>query len=270
MNAKALLALAAYLAFAVYGYSWWKSKCKNDCNGCKDTAAVTGGNVAASNLPLSFNWNDTTAVKGEGFAAYRADQVKNLGPSDTLQIKTWYYDGEPNGETVAQQRAEAIRRLYPDLPADRIKIITEKRPAEDKYKNEKFIAQELSILGNKNSLVKKDGDNIIIRFATNSSNKQVEKEIDDYLSQLATDMKANPNQAVLVRGHTDDVGNEDKNLQLSQSRAEFVKGLLVAKGAAADKITAEGKGEMAPIADNKTEEGRRLNRRVELTLYNNQ
>lgn len=72
---------------------------------------------------------------------------------------------------------------------------------------------------------------------------------------------------VRLAGHTDNVGSSEANKALSQARAESVKKQLVAFGCAENTISAFGYGDLQPIADNSTEEGRQLNRRVEITLY---
>jgi OOP family OmpA-OmpF porin len=69
---------------------------------------------------------------------------------------------------------------------------------------------------------------------------------------------------VEVAGHTDNVGTPEANLKLSQGRAQAVMAALVERGVKADRLTAKGYGQSAPIADNRTEEGRAKNRRVEL------
>ena len=71
---------------------------------------------------------------------------------------------------------------------------------------------------------------------------------------------------IRVEGHTDNKGDPLKNLKLSQSRAEAVVKYLAGKGIAADRLDAAGFGEMRPIADNKTEDGRAQNRRVEFII----
>ena len=72
---------------------------------------------------------------------------------------------------------------------------------------------------------------------------------------------------VRLAGHTDNVGTPEANKALSQARAESVKRQLVAFGCAGENITAAGYGDLQPVADNATEEGRRQNRRVEITIY---
>jgi outer membrane protein OmpA-like peptidoglycan-associated protein len=69
-----------------------------------------------------------------------------------------------------------------------------------------------------------------------------------------------------VAGHTDDVGDDEANMRLSQARAETVMRYLTGKGIAKERLTAMGYGETKPAADNDTEEGRQLNRRTEVRV----
>jgi OOP family OmpA-OmpF porin len=68
-------------------------------------------------------------------------------------------------------------------------------------------------------------------------------------------------------GHTDAVGSENANMNLSKDRAEAIKSYLVTQGANGSRIEAVGYGETQPISTNKTDAGRQKNRRVEFTLY---
>ncbi|MDK9699380.1 MAG: OmpA family protein [bacterium] len=72
-----------------------------------------------------------------------------------------------------------------------------------------------------------------------------------------------PEIVVEIHGHTDNVGADDMNLALSQSRANSVMNWLVSKGVTASRMSATGFGETKPIATNETPEGRQMNRRIE-------
>ena len=74
---------------------------------------------------------------------------------------------------------------------------------------------------------------------------------------------------VEVVGHTDDVGSEEYNQQLSSARAQSVGRYLSELGVPIDKITQWGEGELNPVADNETPEGQEKNRRVEITVQQN-
>jgi OOP family OmpA-OmpF porin len=69
---------------------------------------------------------------------------------------------------------------------------------------------------------------------------------------------------VRVEGHTDSLGSEEYNQNLGRRRAETVRNYLVRGGVAPQRITVRSYGETRPIATNDTDEGRQLNRRVEL------
>ena len=71
---------------------------------------------------------------------------------------------------------------------------------------------------------------------------------------------------IRIEGHASADGDDDHNLELSAARAESVLQYLVSQGVDAARLTSEGFGEQRPVADNDTEEGRELNRRVELHI----
>ena len=79
-------------------------------------------------------------------------------------------------------------------------------------------------------------------------------------------MQENEAMEIKISGHTDSVGSDASNQQLSESRAKAVMDYLAENGIAAERITSEGLGETQPVADNDTEEGKQLNRRVEFTI----
>ena len=86
------------------------------------------------------------------------------------------------------------------------------------------------------------------------------------LTRLAEVLKQNPNQKVVIEGHTDSRGSYQTNQQLSQRRAEAVRQALIQLGVPPESITARGLGPDHPIASNDTAAGRQLNRRVDIVL----
>jgi len=87
---------------------------------------------------------------------------------------------------------------------------------------------------------------------------------DSLLDLVAISLKKKPDVKVEVTGHTDWTGSEAYNQNLSIQRAEAVRDYLIRNGVKAENLTFKGLGETTPMADNKTAEGRALNRRVEL------
>jgi OmpA-OmpF porin, OOP family len=86
------------------------------------------------------------------------------------------------------------------------------------------------------------------------------------LNEVVKILQDNPEMKLAIDGHTDNVGNDERNQELSENRANAVKEYFVSKGIAESRITSAGHGETMPIADNKTASGRQKNRRVEMKL----
>lgn len=87
------------------------------------------------------------------------------------------------------------------------------------------------------------------------------------LDKVAAILKKNPNFSVNLIGHTDNIGNKTTNINLSLARAKSVKQYLESKGITENRINFEGKGSGMPVADNQTEIGRNINRRVEIVFF---
>ena len=101
-------------------------------------------------------------------------------------------------------------------------------------------------------------------FATNKT--VILPQSEQAMSDLANFLLENPTVTIHITGHTDAVGTDEANQILSEGRANAVRMDLIKRGVAAERMTAEGKGEKEPVADNDTEEGRQLNRRVEFVI----
>ena len=86
------------------------------------------------------------------------------------------------------------------------------------------------------------------------------------LNQVADALKTQAEHHFTVEGHTDNQGTDAINNDLSNRRANAVRDYLIVRGVSADAITAQGFGSTRPVADNRTTEGRAMNRRVEIVV----
>ena len=118
--------------------------------------------------------------------------------------------------------------------------------------------------------VHRDGDNITlnmpgnITFATNSSD--LSPQFFDVLTSVAKVMDEFDKTIVEVAGHTDSTGTDAYNQALSERRAESVAQYLRTREVNPQRLITIGLGESMPVADNGTDAGRQLNRRVEITM----
>jgi outer membrane protein OmpA-like peptidoglycan-associated protein len=103
-----------------------------------------------------------------------------------------------------------------------------------------------------------------IFFDTDSHLLQESSKVE--LDKIYELLVLNPGLRIEISGHTDNTGTPSYNMELSEKRAEEVVHYLEEKGIGADRLTARGYGEEAPVADNSTEEGRARNRRTELKV----
>lgn len=90
------------------------------------------------------------------------------------------------------------------------------------------------------------------------------------LKRLLQLLQDNQGMMIEIRGHTDNVGSDSDNQQLSEKRAQAVYNYLIAAGVSNERLSYKGFGESTPIADNLTEEGRQRNRRTEFVILSNE
>ena len=111
------------------------------------------------------------------------------------------------------------------------------------------------------------GDTIVLQGVTFEFDKaRLTPNAKIILDGVASALIARPDIKVEIGGHTDSKGTDAYNLKLSDRRAASVKTYLESKGVAANRMSSHGYGEAIPVADNATDEGRELNRRVELKV----
>jgi outer membrane protein OmpA-like peptidoglycan-associated protein len=94
----------------------------------------------------------------------------------------------------------------------------------------------------------------------------LKSEARERLAKISGIVEAYPGLKLQVEGHTDSIGSDQYNLELSEKRADSVRAYLVSNGVSPDSVKSEGFGKADPIADNGTAQGRKLNRRVDMIV----
>jgi outer membrane protein OmpA-like peptidoglycan-associated protein len=102
-------------------------------------------------------------------------------------------------------------------------------------------------------------------FNTNSADLLPNSRVE--LDNLVALLNENTTMNIQLNGHTDNVGEDNSNLVLSEKRAQSVLEYLVSKGIVATRLRAKGFGENKPISTNDTVEGRAINRRTEFEVW---
>lgn len=176
---------------------------------------------------------------------------------------------------VEQTKAEA-EKTKAQLESEKRALDTEKKARAEAEKRsqeaEKKLAAAMASL-QEIAKVKEEARGVVITlsgsvlFATGKST--LLPIALDKISEVAKALKDQGFKSLLVEGHTDSQGSADKNMVLSQQRADAVRSHLVSQGIPSDKIRAQGIGSSRPVADNGSAEGRANNRRVEIIVEPN-
>jgi OmpA-OmpF porin, OOP family len=266
-----LVLILASLLWLLLGWKYYTdfSKCcgaKGDESlGAVGDTTANQGSVAELG-PLLYKYNSGDAITNDKWPARKAEILSQLTDAQKLEITGLYRSDEVNGttfENLGLARADAARKLFTDLPDDRVilssRLIDGTSDQANPFESCDFDSRIVT------SSIKETEDKTIIRFPFNSTNKLNSSEVENYLNDVAERVKASGETISLV-GHTDNVGDDGSNMALGQRRADIVKSYLVSKGVAADKINATSQGEAQPIADNGTDAGRQENRRTELQI----
>lgn len=162
-------------------------------------------------------------------------------PSQKCQLNTGITTGIPAAKQLELADIEKI--VKENLPKEIVKEVVVEKPAAECEK--KWI-----LVG--------------VNFEFNSAN--LTKESFPILLNAMQILVENPEMKIEIRGHTDNIGSENYNKKLSEKRAKTVRDYLVINGIKPERLDVKGFGESEPIADNRTVEGRTLNRRVEFKV----
>ncbi len=213
----------------------------------------------------------TQVVEGHHLFIYY-DLNDNVTPPSPLQVTRNYinaikkiggqlvYEWDDAGDNVvlkvAKNGVETWAHIYASGNGSYTISIIEKQAM-----NQDVVADANSLM----SSIKETGKVAVYGIYFDTGKSTLKPESDPTLQEVTKLLKSNPDLKLYVVGHTDNVGVYETNMKLSMERALSVVNALVSKYSInAARLTACGDGPTSPVATNDTEEGKALNRRVEL------
>jgi outer membrane protein OmpA-like peptidoglycan-associated protein len=222
---------------------------------------------------INLEANKTYTIKVEYFNAMREGEIKVLWqlPSQVQDAKTFSYKNfKPVPNTYFYQP-----QTIPQLPKP--PVIASKNPIPQKVSTPSSVKPKPTTpsvskpqTANPVSAFDKMDKNLDVKqvFFIRSINKMTDNSV-ERLDRVADFLKKNVKAKIELKGHTDVMGDAEKNMELSINRAKGVADYLMSKGISENRILFEGFGGNQPfIALPKTEEERALNRRVEFVIKN--
>ena len=199
-------------------------------------------------------------AKQKGAEASVADSARQRDEI-RLEARTMEADQAKRGAERAQAEAESAKA---QADAARMAAESQSMATRDAQAKADALAAQLAELQ-----AKQTERGIVITFGDvlfNTDQAQLTEGGQRTLRKLADVLTQNPDRAVMVEGFTDSTGTSAHNLELSQRRAEAVRGALMSMGIEGTRVSTRGYGEAYPVAGNDSAGNRQLNRRVEIVL----
>jgi outer membrane protein OmpA-like peptidoglycan-associated protein/Tol biopolymer transport system component len=244
-----------------------------------------GSLIIAADAKTAYYASDRSDSKG-ALDLYTFQLREDVRPLKTLWVKGKVFDkktlaGLPSSVELTEIKS---RRLISKVQTDEEGNYLTTLPVGKDYafnvnrKDYLFFSDNFSLTANIDSVFNKDiplqpiiaGAAIVLKNIFFDTKKFVLKlESVTELDKVVQLLNDNPKLKIQISGHTDNVGTAKDNLLLSNNRAKTVMGYLLQKGILPIRVIAKGFGSTKPLADNKTETGKALNRRTELSVVSN-
>lgn len=183
--------------------------------------------------------------------------------AEDLYVTVFIHENQDDEPLI---RVNVVEPGHTELEVETVEGTAADESPDDRADMDEAVAEEASLSAEQmqDGLIE-DGRVAVQDILFEFDSAEIRQESARALSSIAEVMETTPELELLVVGHTDDVGDFEYNLQLSMERAQSVAAWLDENhGIDPDRLQAAGAGMMAPIASNRTDEGRAENRRVEL------
>jgi outer membrane protein OmpA-like peptidoglycan-associated protein len=271
----AILPIGLFVLWCVVCQKWYVCHIKQVCSDESPVHAATAP-VAEDNRPLVFTWSSAEPeTRRPAWPSFRDSLLAKLADGQLLEVTGLYFKDETPPKGFANIGLARASKIKDDILGEVQQLDPEKIVVTSRLANEpanartgKFVATAFSLKDKPKQdaveIIEVD-NTITILFPYAKTTKEPDPRVDEYLEKLAKRL-SQTDETVAITGHTDATGNEEYNQNLGMERARHIQEILISKGIKKDRITIASKGKLEPVADNSTEEGSRLNRRVVLVL----
>ena len=171
------------------------------------------------------------------------------------------FDMGQSFDSILTQVAFDITSLYA------LRYISQSTLAPDSVRIDILRSEDRSPIAGRKLIALEEGKRFVFEdLLFQPSQSSLASEFVPELERVVRLLHVRSGMTLRIEGHADLTGTHEKNMELSNQRAEAVKRYLIQSGIEAGRLQTIGYGEMRPIADNSTEEGRKLNRRIEFVI----
>ena len=242
-----------------------------------------GSLIVASDGKTAYYSSDRSDTKG-GLDIYTFELRQDIRPLKTLWVKGQVYDKKTKEGLPSSVELTDIntRQLVSKLQTDEDGNYLVTLPVGKDYafnvnrKGYLFYSENYNISATANDSIfhadiplqpiEANAHIVLKNVFFDTKKTELKPESITELDNVVKLMNENPKIKILISGYTDNVGKPTDNLLLSKGRAVAVVNYLLGKGIKNERLSFKGMGETNPVADNKTEEGRSLNRKTELSI----
>jgi OmpA-OmpF porin, OOP family len=272
--------------------AWWYSK--SECSSCNapsvgtttEKISLPGFSVADGNWNLSsannlrFGKSGNIPVLGNDISLL-IDSLAlyaKMNPTKKITVTGHYTAEEKNGtsfENLGLARADELKKILISRGITDKNILTDSKLDDSlTYSPADTLVGGITMAINNEAaaapVATKPVEDLFeprnVYFNTGKNSLNVDADLKNYLEKANKYLQSHTDKKLMVTGHTDNVGDAAKNMELSANRAAFVKEALTKEGIAGTRIESTGKGPAEPIADNNTAEGKAKNRRVSIQI----
>ncbi|MBO6305894.1 MAG: OmpA family protein [Paludibacteraceae bacterium] len=237
-----------------------------DYRGTFDSNEASKANLlrAGVKIAIDFGWGKKSdkvtkdQVLSELAAAQEKARLDSIASAEAQAKADSLAAAEAENARIAAAKAEQERIARERAAAENARIAAEKAAQEAEAAR---IATEKARI----AALKSQGETVNVHFDIAGADMHFRDGEQAVVDEICHVMAADPSMKIVITGHTDNTGNAEQNLNyFGMKRAESLKNYMVEKGVPAGQIRCESKGQLEPVADNATREGRAINRRANI------